>query len=327
MSRVYVLGLCGIGYLFNLPRLPVVGETLQAEHVTIEPGGKGANQAVALARLGNQVEFVTALGRDTNGDACLNFLAHEHVGTRYCVRVDAPTALGVVATAATPSDASSSCRSGVSGSNGNLVIVYPGAVSALRAEHVLASAPALDWADAVLLQLEAPLEANLTAATEATRRGKPVFLNPAPAPTCEKLADPRFRELLSLATLITPNAVEAQQLLGLTPAADVSIARAAEFASSLASFGPQQVVITLGAQGAIACEAGRIDHVPAQPVRVIDTTGAGDCFTAALASEILNGKPLVEAVQYAVRAAAISVSRAGVMASFPTATELVDRQT
>ncbi|MGE5482050.1 MAG: ribokinase [Bacteroidota bacterium] len=332
MSRVYVLGLCGMGFLMSVPRLPVPGETIQAQHMTTEPGGKGANQAVALARLGNEVEFVTALGRDSSGDVCLDFLAHEHVKTRYCIRVETPTTVGVVATErrnpasveAGPVSAAPGDRSDTTCNKDNMVIVYPGSATALHAEHVLVSAPALDWADAVLLQLEVPLEANLTAAREAARRGKPVFINPAPAPESYQLADSRLRELLSLATLITPNAVEAQQLLGLRPATDVSISKAAELVASLAAFGPRQVVVTLGAQGAVAYDAGRIEHVPAHPVRVVDTTGAGDSFTAALVSEILAGdsRTLLDAVHYAIRAAEICVGRPGVMASFPTATEV-----
>jgi ribokinase len=276
-------------------RLPVQGETVLGEKFIMTAGGKGANQAVAAARLGAEVTFVARLGRDMFGDKALVGFEAEGIHTDYIVRDDeevSGVALIVVDHKAE-----------------NIITVAPGSNGRLSPADVFAAGPAIKDADCVLLQLEIPLEAVRAAIELAKRRHVKVMLNPAPARTLPI-------DLLRLIDVLTPNESEAANLAG------CSAYTAAEVLLRLQASGPSRVVVTLGSRGCDVLIDGKVQHVPAFPVEAVDTTGAGDCFNGALATALAHGLNMVEAVQYANAAAALAVTRFGAQASMPTNDEV-----
>ncbi len=274
---ITVLGLCGRSVFMRVDHFHRPGETLHAETVYVEPGGKGYNQAVAAARLGAKVNFLTACGDDEDGRACTRFLLQEGIAP-YTQTVDKPTAFACILTE----------RNGA-----NRVTVCRGAADSLSAEFVLSHEDVFRHSDAVLLNFEVPEEANEAAVKLAEKYGVRVILNPAPAHPCTA-------EYLSRFYCVTPNESEAEILGG----------RAC------------REIVTLGEKGARVTENGEEYLLPAVPVQVKDTTGAGDCFNAALTVALCEGKTLREAVEFAQKAAAISVSRDFVMPSLPYRNEI-----
>ena len=267
--RAVVVGSTNVDLVLPVPSLPRPGETVLGSAVRRLAGGKGGNQAVALARLGAQVRFVSAVGDDADGTWSLEQLVAEGVDVGGVARVDAPTGLAVVA---------------VDPAGENSIVVAPGANA-----HV--TAPTTVDADVLLLSLEVPLSTVSTAAA-ATRA--PVVLNAAPAQ--ELPAD-----LLAEVDVLVVNESEWEALGGRVPGA---------------------VVVTLGSRGCRVLEGRREVHVPAVPVEAVDTTGAGDCFAAALAYGVARGWQLPDAAVFAGRAAALSVRVAGARAGLPTLAEV-----
>jgi ribokinase len=265
--RACVVGSTNVDLVLQVPSLPRAGETLLGAAARREAGGKGANQAVALARLGAAVSFVSAVGTDADGDWSLEQLQAEGVDVAAVARVDAPTGLAVVM---------------VDAVGENSIVVSPGA-------NALVAAPTALAADVLLLSLEVPLETVAAAAAVGRRAGVPVVLNAAPAAALPAA-------LLDDVDVLVVNENEWEALGRPTDG---------------------RVVVTLGAAGCRVLEEGRSVDVPAVPVDVVDTTGAGDCFAAALALGIGSGQPLVEAVPLAVRAAALSVTKPGARGGLP----------
>ena len=274
---ITVLGLCGRSVFMKVDHFHRSGETLHAENMYVEPGGKGYNQAVAAARLGLQVNFLAACGDDEDGRACAQFLLREGV-TPYIQTVDKPTAFAAILTD----------RDGE-----NRVTVCRGAADSLSAAFVLNHEDIFKHSDAVLLNFEVPDEANEKAAELAEKYGAKLILNPAPARPCTA-------EYLNRFYCVTPNRSEAE-ILG---------SRA------------NREIVTLGEDGVLVTENGETYHLPAFPAHARDTTGAGDCFNGALAVALCEGKTLPEAVQFAQKAAAISVARDFVMPALPDRDEI-----
>jgi ribokinase len=264
MTRAVVVGSTNVDLVLPVPSLPRPGETVLGAEVRRMAGGKGGNQAVALARLGASVRFVSAVGDDPDGAWSLAQLVAEGVDVSGVATVAAPTGLAVVA---------------VDAAGENSIVVAPGANA-----HVVAPA-ALD-ADVLLLSLEVPLETVAAAAAAATA---PVVLNAAPAQ------------------------VLPASLLG---DVDVLVVNEAEW-EALDRVRHGAVVVTLGARGCLVLEGSSEVHVAAVPVEVVDTTGAGDCFAAALAYGVAQGWALPEAARFGCRAAALSVRAAGARAGLP----------
>jgi ribokinase len=290
---VAVVGSLNLDLMVRVARLPGPGETVTGDDLFRNPGGKGANQAVAAARLGRRVAMVGCVGGDAAGRELLRSLSGAGVDTGRVRVVDGvPSGTAFITV----------------GEDGeNQIVVSPGANARLTAADVEAAGAALEAASVTLLQLEIPLEA--VAAAAATAGGR-VVLNPAPV---RDLPD----DLLAKVGVLVPNRVELAQLAGARPPS--SIEEAAELAGRLPA---RAVVVTLGADGALVVEDGRVTHVPAVPVRPVDTTAAGDAFCGGLADALAGGAPLQEAARRAVRVAAAACLRPGAQASLPTPADL-----
>lgn len=260
-------------------------------------GGKGANQAVAAARLGAQVEFVARLGSDMFGAAALQNFEREGLGTRFVVRdANAPSGVALIF---------------VDEGGENEIVVASGANMKLSPADVDAAEEAIEQAKVVVLQLEVPLQTVEHAVNLAHRRNVPVILNPAPA---QKLSD----ELLSKVSVLTPNEIELQLLTGNTEPN-----RERERAEQVLQTGVGTVIVTLGSDGALIVARDRNQHVPTFKVEAVDTTAAGDCFAGALAVALAEDKAMPDAVRFACAAAAISVTRLGAQPSMPTREEVL----
>lgn len=297
MSRsersIAVVGSLNLDLVVRVPRHPRPGETVLGGDVSRYPGGKGANQAVAAARLGRRVAMVGCVGDDDAGRTLLGVLAADGVdasGVR--VSGEAPSGTALI----TVDDAGE-----------NAIVVSPGANARVTVADVRAAAPVLAAASVTLLQLEIPLDAVREAARIA---GGIVILNPAPAAALPA-------EVLAVVDVLVPNRSELS-ILAARPVDDHDDLVAA---ASLLE-GPGAVVVTCGAEGAVVVEGGRATWIPAVAVTVVDTTAAGDSFCAALADALVDGADLVAAARWSVRVAAATVTRAGAQASLPTRAEV-----
>lgn len=278
--------------------LPLPGETVIGGTFFMNPGGKGANQAVAVARLGGQVAFVCKTGSDIFGHQAQQLFSEEGIDSSY-VFSDTKNPSGVaLITVDTHAE--------------NCIVVAPGANAHLTVADLKHSARAVEKADIVLLQLEIPMETVEEAAVMARRLGKKVVLNPAPA---SKLS-PRLLESLYV---ITPNETEAEMISGIH-IVDGASAEAA--ARKIASMGVPNVIVTLGTRGALVFDGTDCEIVPACKVQAVDTTAAGDVFNGALVVALAEGRSLTEAARFACKASAISVTRVGAQSSVPYRTEV-----
>ena len=299
MKRIVVIGSTNTDMVVKAERIPAPGETILGGRFLMNPGGKGANQAVAAARLGGDVLFVAKVGDDLFGREAKALFAQEGICADY-VLTDPREPSGVALIMV--DGKGENCISVASGANGTL---SPGDLEAARCE--------ITEAGLVLMQLETPVETVLCAAQWAAAKGVPVVLNPAPA---RELPEALYRCLDS----ITPNESEAELLTGIK-VTDATSAEAA--AKALCAKGVKRVVVTMGSKGAFAYSDGAGALVPAVKVEAVDTTAAGDVFNGALAVALTEGSPLAEAVKFAARAASISVTRMGAQASAPRREELV----
>jgi ribokinase len=288
MARIVVVGSINMDLVTVTARFPGAGETLMGERFLTIPGGKGANQAVAAARLGARVSLVGALGRDAFGDQLHAGLQREGIDLKHVKRLD---------------DTQSGTASITVAGGENQIVVVPAANARVTAAQVIDAAAAFDGADAVLLQLEIPLEAVEAAVDVATRAGVPVILNPAPA---QRLP----AALLKRVRYLTPNQHELAGVLGENPGGDFR---------ALMTRAPCPVVLTRGSEGAWYSDGGEPVHQRGFKVDVVDTTGAGDTFNGAMAVFLDRG--IGEAVRLACAAAALSVSRLGAQGGMPSLRE------
>ncbi len=302
MAAIIVLGSLNMDIAALGRRLPQPGETLRGCHFHIAPGGKGANQAYAAAKLGG-AGSTAMLGRVGADD-----FGRQMIANLVSVGCDVE---GVRSFAG----ASGVALILVAESGQNCIVVVSGANDRFGPEDVAADIQRLRGARFALLQLEVPLATTHAAAAAARAAGLEVILDPVPVP--ENLP----AELLQLVDVLTPNETEAALLVG-RKSADVSVDEARTIAAELQSRGVRHVIIKLGAKGCLLLEAGTATHVQAPMVKAVDTTGAGDSFNAAYAVACSEGASRLEACQFAVHAAAIAVTRMGCQASVPTRVEL-----
>jgi ribokinase len=301
--KICMVGSCNVDLIARVPRLPAPGETLIGSRFQIGFGGKGANQAVMAAKLGAQVSVVTRVGDDVFGRDTLRNFQELGVDTTY-MSVDKDLFSGVAPITVDENTGQ------------NSIVIVPGANYGFFAADVRAAAPAIQGADVVMCQLEILMECTLEAfrvARAASGKQPLTVLNPAPA---AELPD----ELLQLTDLFAPNEVEAAMLTGLPTD---TLEQAETAARALQARGPKTVVITLGKRGALFVEGdGAVQHIPAQEVQAVDTTGAGDSFVGSLAYFLGAGRPLRESVEKAAAIATQSVLKTGTQTSFPTRAEM-----
>ncbi len=279
-------------------RIPAVGETILGGDFLMTPGGKGANQAVAAAKLGAEVSFVARLGRDVFAEQSLSNLRKEGVNTEYVVATEqAPSGVALIM---------------VDYAGDNVIVVAPGANQKLSPHDVEKAQTAIASSGAVVAQLEVPLEAVELSARLANGAGVPFILNPAPA---QKLS----LELLAMVDVLTPNETEAAILSGI----EVTNKDTAETAArELLKCGVKAVALTMGAKGFLLAAGETTEFVPAVKVDAVDTTAAGDAFTGALAVGLAQGQTLRDAAFFANHVAALSVTRMGAQSSMPTRHEV-----
>lgn len=287
--EVVVVGSINVDLVAQVSRHPAPGETVLGRSSTTLPGGKGANQAVAAARLGAGVALVGAVGTDANAAVALSGLQEAGVDLGHVRTVDTATGLAIVT---------------VADDGENSIVVVPGANGAVTPGVVDAAAPLVAQARVCVLQAEIPVASVVRAAEAAHRSGVRVLLNVAPA-------TPLPPEVLALADPLVVNQHEAAVLLG-RPLAD-----ARQATDELADLGVPSVVVTLGAAGALGRDRGEAWSLPARAVEPRDTTGAGDAFVGALASRLAAGDTVRQAAQHATRVAAASVTRLGAQPSYP----------
>lgn len=299
MKRILVIGSSNTDMVIKTNKLPAPGETILGGTFLLNPGGKGANQAVSAARLGGKITFVTKRGNDLFGNQTIGLLMREGIDTQYVVKDPAlPSGVALIV---------------VDSIGENIIVVAPGSNGNLQQEDIPSKLFASDKFEILLLQLEIPVKTVEYAAEKASENGIKVILNPAPA---QKLSD----DLLKNTWLITPNESETEILTGLS-VNDSSTAEIA--ASSLLNRGVRNVIITMGAAGAYVKSENYTGMVPGVTVKAIDTTAAGDVFNGALAVALAEGKELKDAALFANRAASISVTRLGAQASAPYRNEIV----
>jgi ribokinase len=308
MSLAHIVGSINRDIVATLDRHPKPGETVLGTTVTQFPGGKGANQAVAIARLGGAARMIGRIGFDAYGSEMVKFLKGEGVDVAFVKAIET-TATGIAIIT-------------VDGRGENAIVVIPGAnhvwSGGLGEIHPRAG-------DIVVCQLEVPMAIVQAAFLQAKEIGARTVLNPAP---WQALPD----RLLALTDVLILNetelAAEASARAPDRPAIDTrSLMALKASAGALAARGPRHVIVTLGGSGAFVHETdGGYRAVPGRAVRAIDTTGAGDCFVGAFVAELLRGSVAHDAIAFANRAAALSVTRRGAAASFPTRAEVAAAQ-
>lgn len=298
MNTIVVVGSSNTDMVTVSDRLPAAGETVIGKKFFTNPGGKGANQAVAASRLNGHVVFIAKVGDDLFGKQAFEHYQNEGIETQYITQV-AGIASGVALI-------------NVDAKGENTIVVAPGANDLLKVEDIQMAAEAFALAEIFLTQLEIPLETVTYLAKEVAASGNKLILNPAPART---LPD----ELLAKLYMITPNETEAERLTGVRVH---DAASAHEAALNLRSRGVEVVIITLGEKGAYLLSDTISEIIPAPTVQPVDTTAAGDTFNGALAVALSEGMLLQEAVRFANQCAAISVTREGAQAAIPYRKEL-----
>lgn len=297
-KKITVIGSSNTDMVVKTARLPLPGETVIGGEFIMTPGGKGANQAVAAARLNGNVTLVAKIGDDIFGQQTKKLFQSENLNTEFLFSAPAsPSGIALI----TVDDQAENC-----------IVVAPGANSLLDREDINMAIPALLNAEFILMQLEIPLDTVMYATDLAYKAGKKVILNPAPA----QLLPP---ELLQKIYMMTPNETEAELLTGIKVTDDASAEIAAR---KLLHNGIKVAVVTLGSRGALLVTDDLCELIPGFRVNAVDTTAAGDCFNGALTVALSEGAGLREAIIFASKAASISVTRMGAQASAPYRNEI-----
>ena len=298
-AKIVIVGSLNMDLVIRAQRLPRPGETLAGETFATVPGGKGANQAVAAARLGGSVAMIGCVGADAYGDQLRAALLTEGVDCQALTSIDGlPTGIASIV---------------VDAASQNAIVIVAGANGQLTPASIERHDALLAAADIVICQLEVPTATVHRTLARAHELGKTVILNPAPA------AGPLPVEWYPLIDYLIPNESEAQALTGV---AVESIAIAEQAAAMMLAAGVGGVIITLGERGTLHATAQGFEHVPAPVVRAVDTTAAGDTFVGGFAAALASGHDESAAIRFGQLAAALSVTRAGAQPSIPTYDEV-----
>jgi len=280
------------------PRLPKGGETLIGQSFATVSGGKGANQAVAAARLGAEVSMIGCVGNDAYGEALRGALLAERIDCQAVSTVDGSSGVALIV---------------VDDSSQNSIVIVPGANGALTAEAIGRFDSVIQAADVLICQLEVPDTSVGHALKRGRELGKTVILNPAP------VSRPLPSDWYASIDYLIPNESEASALSGLSVD---SLETAQAAATCLIALGAGKVIITLGAQGSLYADGQRFEHFPAPAVKAVDTTAAGDTFVGGFAAALAAGKDEAQAIRFGQVAAALSVTRAGAQPSIPVLSEV-----
>ena len=295
MADIVVLGSLNMDLVVRAQHIPRPGETVRGEQFSTIPGGKGANQAAAAARLGASVEMIGRVGADSFGPILLDNMRAQGVGVSHVLAdPDAPSGIAMII---------------LDAGGENSIVVAPGANGRVSIGDVEASRELLSQARYLIMQFEIPLDVVRGAMKLANQLGVQIILNPAPAYPAEP-------ELLLGAHYLVANESEAQTMTGIG-VTDLAAARRA--GRALLEMGLPHVILTLGADGALLLTKEEIVHVPARKVKVVDTTAAGDAFIGGLAVAMLKSFTLVEAVRYATCAGTLATTVLGAQTSLPSA--------
>ena len=300
-KKIVVVGSSNIDMVVKTDHIPAPGETVLSGTFFMNPGGKGANQAVAVARLGGEVIFISKLGNDVFGKQFSRLLSEEGIDIHYMLSdEDLPSGVALIT---------------VDKAGENSIVVASGANAHLRSKDLNGALAQVAGAGMLLVQLEIPMDTVDYIVEYAHRHGVKVILNPAPANILS-------HELLECVHILTPNTKEASMIAGVEV---IDMESAKKAAGIISAKGVGNVVVTMGPLGALICQNGAFSIVDAPKVEALDTTAAGDVFNGALAVAVSEGCDMKEAVEFACEAAAISVTRLGAQSSIPYRTELTAR--
>lgn len=300
MNKIIVIGSSNVDMVVKTSHLPAPGETILGGDFFMNQGGKGANQAVAVKRLGGNLLFVSKVGNDSLGYQSLEYFKKENIETKHITT--------------SPNVASGVALICVDNNAENSIVVASGANMQLGVQEVDAVMDEINEGDILLMQLEIPMETVVYAAKKASEKGVKVVLNPAPA---QKLPE----ELLKNLFLITPNKIEAEMLSGVHIDHEVNAEKAA---LTMKEQGVKNIIITLGSKGCFAVEENESYCTDAYRVKPVDTTAAGDTFNGALCVGLAEGMNIKKAIKMASKAASIVVTRMGAQVSIPYRNELTD---
>lgn len=297
-KKIVVVGSINMDMVIKTKHIPVPGETVLSGLFFMNPGGKGANQAVAVARLGGTTSFIGKIGNDIFGKQSVQLFDQEGINTHYVLSdEELPSGVAMII---------------VDQQGENSIVVASGANANFFPSDLESALDEIANADILLMQLEIPIETVNFVAKYAASKNVKVILDPAPANALSP-------ELLNHIDIITPNQTEAEMLSGIK----VSGIESAEKASVIIyEKGVKNVIITMGALGAVVCKDGKIRLIPAPSVEAVDTTAAGDVFNGALAVALTEGKTLENAVEFACMVAAVSVTKIGAQSSIPYRNQL-----
>lgn len=298
MKKIIVIGSSNVDMVVRTSHLPAPGETILGGEFFMNQGGKGANQAVAIKRLGGNLIFMAKLGNDVLGRQPVGYFKKEGIDTRY-IALDEDSASGVALIS-------------VDDHAENSIVVASGANMLLNEQDVDKMLEEMCEGDILLMQLEIPLQTVEYAARKAFGKGVKVVLNPAPA---RSLPKELFRHLY----MVTPNRIEAEMLTGIKIANDADVEKVAE---EICAMGVKNVIITLGSKGCLIREEGVSYRIDAFKVEPVDTTAAGDTFNGALCVGLSEGIDLKQAAVMASKASSIAVTRMGAQSSIPYREEL-----
>ena len=295
-KNVLVVGSINVDYVIHTERLPKLGETLTGDSFAMNFGGKGANQAVAIAKAGCNVKMLGAVGKDLTGDLAIKNLESFGVDCSSVIKADAPTGAAVIT---------------VCGGD-NHIILDVGANAHVTPALIETQQELFDWADILVMQYEIPTESVLCAAKLAKEKGKTVILNPAPVKQVDT-------ELYGYIDWIIPNEFEAQLITGITQDSDDDAESAM---AQLRGMGCKNAIITLGKRGCAYHRGEEIGYAGIFNVKRVDTTSAGDSFIGGFCASLCEGKSIDDSVYYASAVSSITIGRAGASVSIPTADEV-----
>lgn len=298
MKKIIVIGSSNIDMVVKTSHLPVTGETILGGEFFMNQGGKGANQAVAVKRLGGNLIFVAKLGNDILGQQSVDYFKKEGIDTKY-ITLDENSASGVALIS-------------VDDHAENSIVVASGANMLLNEQDVDKVVEEMCEGDILLMQLEIPIQTVEYAARKAFEKGVKVVLNPAPA---RSLPEELFRYLF----MITPNRIEAEMLTGIKIVNDADAERVAK---EISAMGVQNIIVTLGSKGCLVREGDTSYCVDAFKVEPVDTTAAGDTFNGALCVGLAEGMNLRQSAVMASKASSVAVTRMGAQSSIPYRKEL-----